>query len=170
MESQKSELVSSELVDGEYLNDAGTDLLLALLTKLRPGRWERAFIPLRSLMVTVACELIIIQDGKVLLTYRYDKHFSGWHTPGTYIEPGEDLQATVQRCATRELGEVKVQFVRMIGGVNHPKSARFHDLSVLALCNLVEGEPSAGGWFNECPEDLIPDHREYWPIIKSFLM
>ncbi|MDO8467263.1 MAG: NUDIX hydrolase [bacterium] len=170
MEQTKVGSVSPELLDGEYLNDAGTDMLLALLTKLRPGRWGRAFIPLRSLMVTVACELVIVERRQVLLTYREDKHFKGWHTPGTYIEPGEDLQTTAQRCATRELGEkVRVRFKGIIGAVNHPKSARFHDLSVLALCEIVEGSPTTGAWFSECPKDLIPDHLEYWPMIEKVL-
>lgn len=171
MEEPKVELVQSEWLDERgYLNDQGKDVLVALLKNLEPGNWGKAFIPLRSLVVSVSIELVIVQNGKVLLTYRDDACFNGWHTPGSHINPRETFQAAAQRCASRELGEVKVRVVRDIGCVNHSESKRFHGCSVLVLCELVEGKPNRGEWFNECPSDLIPDHLEFWPKIIPYLI
>jgi len=152
-----------------FVNDAGTDLLVALLEHL-PGRHGRAFIPLKKAAgVPMAVELAIVRNGKVLLTYRNDAFFEGWHTPGSYMEQGESWQDTAQRCADREV-KAKIQVVQCIGpAVNHPDNPRFHDACQLLLCEIVEGEPEAGEWFSECPSDLIVAHRPYWPIIEPYL-
>lgn len=156
------------LLDNEgYLNDAGQEKLVRFLDRLRPGRWGKAFIPLKKKGVHCAIELVIVQNGKVLLTWRDDKFFCGWHTPGTYLEQKETWQNAAQRCADREI-KARVDVIRVIDTHNHPESPRFHDVSVLLLCSIV-GEPQTGQWFSECPADLIPVHKKYWPAIDSAL-
>lgn len=153
------------------LTDAGKHALATMLHFLPPfhkGRWDEVFVPFMSKIVPSAMELVIIRDHKVLLTYRTDPFFSGWHTPGTYKGPGELRQETAQRCADKEL-KVKVRYIKSIGEDDHPDSRRFHDQCILALCEIVEGEPNAGQWFSEMPPDLIPEHRKYWPAIEAEL-
>lgn len=154
-----------------FVNEAGTDKLIALLEHLQPGRHGKVFISIKKKAggVPMAVELVIVRNGKVLLTYRDDAFFKGWHTPGSYMEPGESWQDTAQRCADKEL-KVKIRVVQLIGSaVNHPDNPRFHDVSQLLLCEIVEGKPQAGKWFAQCPSDLIEVHRPHWPIIESYL-
>lgn len=152
-----------------YLNEYGTDLLIELLGRLESGRHGKAFIPLKKAAgVPVAVELVIVRSGKVLLTHRDDPFFKGWHTPGTYMEQGESWQDAAQRCANKEV-KTNIRVLRVLEPINHPDSPRFHDVSVLLLCEIVDGEPQAGEWFSECPADLIGVHRPYWPIIEQCL-
>lgn len=162
-------LGKATLTAERYLNEYGTDLLIALLGRLQPGRHGKAFIPLKKAAgVPVAVELVIVRGGKVLLTYRDDPFFKGWHTPGTYMEQGESWQDAAQRCADKEV-KAKIHVLRVLEPVNHPDSPRFHDVSVLLLCEIIEGEEQAGEWFAECPADLIEVHRPFWPMIERCL-
>lgn len=156
------------LLDDEgYLNETGQEKLTRFLDRLRPGRWGKAFIPLKKMGVHCAIELVVIRNGKVLLTWRDDKFFTGWHTPGTYLEQGETWQDAAQRCADREI-KARVDVIRVLDAHNHPDSPRFHDVCILLLCGMV-GEPQTGQWFSEMPPDLIPVHQKYWPAIESAL-
>lgn len=151
-----------------YLNEAGQNALVTLLKRLNPRRWGKAFVPLKKLDPSVAVELVIVRDGKVLLTWRDDKDFGkGWHTPGSYMETGEEWQDAAQRCADREI-KAKIRVINELKPMNHPKSPRFHDVSVLLLCEM-EGEPQNGKWFSECPPDLIEVHKKFWPVIAPYL-
>lgn len=165
----KRGLVPSHLLgDDGYLNEAGQDALVLFLERLNPKRWGKAFIPLKKKGVHTAIELVIVWDGKVLLTWRDDKFFRGWHTPGTYLEQGETWQDAAQRCADREL-KTKVYVVNDLKSFNHPESPRFHDHCTLLLCDIV-GEPQTGQWFSEMPQDLIPVHQKYWPTIQTAII
>lgn len=172
--------VDSRLIgDDGFLNEEGVDALCALLEKLNPDFHGDAFIPMRRKVgVVVAVELVIVREGKVLLSYRDDKHFTGWHTPGTYQRQDETWQDTATRCAGREL-ERPVKILRSLLPQDNPDSPRFHDVSILLLCEM-EGLPSLlmrGGspkpgycrWFSDCPEDLISVHRKFWPEIAKVL-
>ncbi len=67
-------------------------LLLSLLEKMgavHKSSWGEAFVPFMSKVVPAAVELVIVRNGKVLLTHRRDAYFRGWHFPGTYLGPRE---------------------------------------------------------------------------------
>ena len=125
------------------------------------------FLPTMGKVVPACVELVLIRNKRVLLTYRNDKFFTGYHTPGTYIAPGETWQQAAQRCSDKEIN-VKIISARPLMPVNHPDSPRFHDLSNLIHCEF-EGEPKAGKWFSECPIDLIEIHKPYWRYIEPLL-
>lgn len=151
------------------LNEDGIDLLARLLEKLpvfHKGRWGKAFVPLMSKCVPACVELVIVRDDKVLLTHRKDEFFDGWHTPGTYIGPGETFEEAAQRCANKEI-KASVRVLRHIA-VFLNDNPRFSDLSNLLLCEMKE-EPQDGTWFTECPTDLIPEHQKFWSVIQKEL-
>ncbi len=127
------------------------------------------FMVLMKKVVAAAVELVIIRNGRVLLTRREkgDPYFQGLHTPGTYMGVGETLIETAQRCADRELG-VKILNARVIGGFSSTDSPRFHDFSALTLCE-IEGDPREGEWHDTCPGDIIPVHRPFWDVIRRRL-
>ena len=121
------------------ITEDGFHILKALLNKLPPvhkGKWGEVFVPLMEKLVPACVELVIIKDHKMLLTYRDDKYFKGWHFPGSYIGPKETLNQTAQRCAKEELG-VEIEFSKCIGTLNKIDGPRFHDFSNLMLCFIT---------------------------------
>lgn len=120
-----------------------------------------------SRCVPACVELVIVRNGKVLLCHRKDEFFEGWHTPGTYIGPGETFQEAAQRCAQKEV-KAHVRVIKCIATFLNNDSPRFHDVSNLLFCE-IEGDPQSGAWFQECPPDLIPVHKKFWPAIEPYL-
>lgn len=125
------------------------------------------FIPVMSRNVPACVELIIVRGGKVLLVKREWFGENAYHTPGTYIAPGETLLEAAQRCADKELN-VRVVRADPIGiPINHPDNPRFHDLATLLFCE-IEGEPQTGEWFSAEPP-MLKVQREYWQYIEPLL-
>lgn len=156
--------------DNGYLNRQGRHLLIELLEHLEPGNWGEVFIPLKKMGVSCAAELVIISGRGVLLTWRDDTFFTGWHTPGMYLNQDETWEMAANRCAKRELG-VEVSVVRSLSPpMNNTDNPRFHDVTVLLLCCITQGTPSEGRWFTSCPENLIPVQKKYWPVIASLFV
>jgi ADP-ribose pyrophosphatase YjhB (NUDIX family) len=145
-------------------------LVVALLRLLDPRNHGKAFVPLvrRLGLVPASVEIILVRDGQVYLTYRDDKFFTGWHTPGGYPRQRERYQDAVQRVAQRELG-CSVEIERELGFVDHVDTPRFHDISLLVLCRVTDKEPQGGQWFAERPADLLEVHAMYWPYIEKEL-
>jgi len=157
------------LVDDEgYLNNLGTNLLVGLVARIKPEQWGAAFIPLKKMGVHVAVELAIIDKNKVLMTWRDDKHFKGWHLPGTYLQQGESLSEAAQRCAMREIN-VSVEAIRQLSTFNNTDNQRFHDVTILLHCALTHAYPDKGQWFTEKPMELIYPQRKYWSAIQHVL-
>ena len=124
-----------------------------------------------SKCVPVAVECALVRGGRIFLTPRDDKYFGrGWHIPGTYLSPGEEISQAIQRCLDREVPGLKVRDFELLPGTNHPNSRRFHDFSVPVVVEF-EGEPArdSGEWFDEFPENLIPAHKEIAEIITPRL-
>lgn len=166
-------MVDPSLLDGKFLNEAGLDHLIELLGYLEPHKHGKAFMPLvRALGIPpTSVEVVIVQDGQVYLTYRDDAHFTGHHFPGGYIfgyPDNEEFEDTANRVAQRELG-VTVEVVEVIGVVNHPKTERFHDVSVLLLCRVTGGELRNGEWFSEFPPDLLTAQEMYPDYIRPYM-
>lgn len=152
------------------LNEAGKELLARLLKNLpvfHKGQWGEAFVPLMSRCVPACVELVIVRDRKVLLCHRKDEFFEGWHTPGTYIGPGENFQEAAQRCADREI-KASVRVIKCIATFLNNDNPWFFDLSNLLFCR-IEDEPHAGEWFRDCPPNIIPVHKKFWPAIEPYL-
>jgi colanic acid biosynthesis protein WcaH len=166
------QLIVAAATDSDgYLNKDGTGLLIELLERLKPGKWEDAFIPLKKLGIDSSVEVVLVGSEAVYLTWRDDKYYGkGWHTPGSFIRPGETWQMAAQRCATEELGpNVRIRVADVLTPFNHYNDPRFHHVSHLLHCVITSGEPQGGRWFDACPEDILPVHKQYWPAIAKAL-
>lgn len=132
--------------------------------KIPAALWQT----IMSRTVPTSVELVLILNGKVLLTRRNDKYFKGVHFPGSYLQPGETFLKAARRCAKREL-KIKITAVEQVGRViNHPIHNRFHDCSVLLRCKF-KGEPIVGEWHVTKPKDLLKVQKEYWNEVRPLL-
>lgn len=145
------------------------------------GRWGPVFDKLMCKIVPFSTELVVVENGKVLLTWREFEGTAGWHTPGSYVNPRESWQDTVSRIAKREIG-ADVTFECPLYTFNNHENPRFHDLTVLAQCRLTstpekgQHDPSTGtptqgeyAWFSEKPDNILPVHDKYWDPIEAAL-
>lgn len=150
-------------------NKAEIVILKKLLTKLRPVPQIPAelFILLMSKNVPVTTELALINDKKVLLTYRSDSYYKGWHFPGRYMAPGETFKEACSNTASQEAG-LRVKKVKLIATLNLKKNKRFHCISLFFLCH-ASGKAKEGSWFAACPRNIIPEHKELWSIFAPHL-
>ena len=144
-------------------------MLKALIPPLPHLPTMRIFTWAMGLAVPFGVEVVLVRDGKVFLNKRDFCGDVAYHTPGTYVAKDESFLQTAQRCADKEM-KVRVTFARPISPpVNHPFHPRFHDVTVLFLCEF-EGEPQGGEWFGAADfPQLLRVQQEYGQYIRPFL-
>ncbi len=104
------------------MNSERAQLLAELLDEMacEPEGYfpEEAFASIQRAFAIPYVDLIIPQmrlDGtaEILLTWRQDKHFTGWHLPGGIWRVKDSREAACEKVAQRELG-VGVTFTQEI--------------------------------------------------------
>lgn len=145
------------------------DMLKALILPLPHLPTVRIFTWAMGLAVPFGIEVVLVRDGKVFLSKRDFCGDVAYHTPGTYVAKDESFLQTAQRCADKEM-KIRVASARPISPpVNHPFHPRFHDVTVLFLCEF-EGEPQGGEWFGAADfPQLLQVQQEYGQYIRPFL-
>ncbi|MBI4149253.1 NUDIX hydrolase [Candidatus Woesearchaeota archaeon] len=177
-EAQWKQAAAGLLENDGKLNERGKEMAVFLLQRLPQmlGQELHAAL-LNTFGVRIAVELVIIRNSQVLLTHRKDKFFGeGWHTPGTFVGENETWDKAAQRCADKELN-VPLNIIRMLGDARnlpllHPDDPRSpgHSCSILLLCSIPDdASPQEGTWFSRCPEDMLPVHRKFVPVIDEAL-
>ena len=110
-----------------------------------------------------AVELVVVDntDGptRILLIWRDDEHYLGWHFPGGYPRFGQDLDTAVRAVAERELEAEIRRLERRPKGDYSRVDSRGHTFGLVFLVEL-DGDPTGGEWFDHVPEDLLPHHKE----------
>lgn len=127
------------------------------------------FLPIMQKNVPFGTELVIIRNGKVLLMKRNFFGDEAYHTPGTYVAPGETFLKAAQRCADQEL-KIGVKSINPISPpINHLQNRRFQDVTSLFFCE-TESEPIVGEWFglDNFPH-ILEVQQEYPQYIKPLL-
>jgi len=99
------------------------------------------------------------RPSKILVVWRDDQHYRGWHFPGGYIRFGQDFDETVRSVITRELGVPVKSFTDTEVKYSHLDS-RGHTLGTIFLVEL-EGNPTQGQWFDHVPEELLEHHKDF---------
>ena len=174
--NSKKFLQKNDLIDKNgKLNNNGWRLFSGLLDfvgpypDLTPGRMPspyRICDKLLSKIVPAAQELIIIKDKKIYLTWRNDKWWKGWHTPGAHIKPRETLKKTCQRIADGEIPGIKIKNVKLLGAVSCMRSPRAHNVILITKANF-SGEPTKGKWFSSFPANFI--QKNYISLLSEYL-
>ncbi len=100
----------------------------------------------------------IVNPTKVLLTWREDKNYKGWHFPGGFVRFGEKPENRLKTVINKEL-KATVKKYKRLNRIYNLIDSRGHTLS---LCYLVKvnKKPVGGSWFDKkTPVNIIDHHR-----------
>jgi colanic acid biosynthesis protein WcaH len=129
------------------------------------GIEQEVFDILCKIITHVACELIILNQHKeILLTYRHDKIWQGWHFPGGILRYREAFESRLKQVAKLEL-QAKLKTAKFLFPFNYINGQRGHDVSLVFLCEL-KSKPKIGKWFKQMPKNIISEHKELWKKVK----
>lgn len=127
-----------------------------------------------SPVVDIAPYRLINDEVEILLIYRKDKYYDGFHLPGSVIVPGKTSKETLDSVIHNELGDKanigKIHFIRVIDtmkGTGVGLDERGQDLKLLYACE-IRGETLDGEWFvkNKLPKNIIPEHQQV--VLEAF--
>lgn len=147
--------------------------LTSLLKKIdnpQKGLPQEVFEALIKKIPFIGCELVIIrnanisiptsQTGEILLTWRDDKWWKGWHFPGGLLRYGESFKKRLTEVAKNELG-VNFKSHKFLFPINYNQCPRGHGVSLVFLCE-TKTKPKAGRFFKKMPKNIIREHKELW--------
>jgi hypothetical protein len=121
---------------------------------------------LRGLAPVVVVELCVLDPcGAVLLTWRDDEHWRGWHFPGGFKGPGESVAEACARVAERELGAAFA--LDGVAGVECWPTHPFASPVALLCRGTLNRQPSDGRFFLEPPADLLAEQRTYFASLAA---
>lgn len=147
------------------------------------GLGEKLFLLVSKLTPLINVDLLIKnRKGEVLLCYREDAFYKGWHIPGGVIRFKESVKERLQGTARKELGAVLRSWsgpLAVFEKICWDRDVRGHFIAMLYLCRLKSGpRPSLrcidlraprGGqwaWFRSAPRNLLTQHRVYRPYFS----
>lgn len=150
------------------LNKKELKRLSSLLKKINnphKGLSRPVFDALLNIVPFVACELVVINKKGILLTWRNDKWWKGWHFPGGLMRYGENFDERIQKTAQNELG-VNITGYKFLFIKNYNQGVRGHTVSLFFLCKS-DMKPKDGKFFKKMPKNIIKEHKELWEMIRS---
>jgi len=131
----------------------------------------------------VNVDLLIRNDeNALLLTWRHDQFYKGWHIPGGIIRFKETAAERIKAVADSELGatvEADAAPCEVHEKQNCQRDIRGHFISLLYEARLTSDldadrkcidldRPESGqwAWHGACPELLLPNHAGYRHFFK----
>ncbi|HNY97515.1 MAG TPA: NUDIX domain-containing protein [Candidatus Pacearchaeota archaeon] len=145
------------------LNKKESDSILALLGKIKNpenGLPQPIFDALAKLTPFVACEIVLASPEGILLTWRDDQWWKGWHFPGGLMRFREDFLDRIQKVAQQELG-ISIQKYDFLFLKNCNAADRAHVISLVFRC-YAKSRPKKGRFFKKMPSDIIEGHKDIW--------
>lgn len=138
----------------------------------RPGKNQDLpkpiFDALLQMRPTVAVDIIAVNSkGELLLTWRDDQWWRGWHFPGGLLRFGETFLERLEKTSKRELG-VGIKSAKFLTVKNYGEHERGHDVSIVFLCQL-KGKPKHGRFFAKKPKPMITVHEKFWGEVKKLI-
>lgn len=118
------------------------------------------------------------EDDNILLSWRKDELFCGWHIPGRIVRFQDSLQKTCEDCARIELFNFinTFKFLEFFETIQD-RETRGHFITFVYECflpnhkarNLYDTQYKNGGlgWFRICPDDLIEEQEIYRKYFKE---
>lgn len=138
------------------------------IDKPHEGLPKEVFQALCKVVPFAACELAIVNAKKeILLAWRDDKFWRGWHFPGGLIRFRETFEERIETTAWDELG-VRIENFKFLFPINYSQIERGHSVSLVFLCK-TDMNPKKGKWFKTMPKNIIEEHKEVWDKVKPYL-
>ena len=134
--------------------------LLKKIDKPHEGLPQPVFDALCDVIPFVACELVVVGKKGILLTWRKDKWWKGWHFPGGLLRYRENFDERIQKVAFDELG-INLTSYKFLFPMNYGQGSRGHSVSLAFLCKTAM-TPKDGKFFKKMPENIIESHKELW--------
>lgn len=148
------------------LNEKETKILIRLLKKVKLPAPYPVFVALCKSVPMIAVNLAVMPDNRrLLLTYREDEFYKGWHIPGSILRYRESLADVFKRIGRQEL-KMKIKSIRFVNYfIEH--SRRGHELILLFVARPV-GAPRVGKYFplNSSSGGLL---KEQVPEVKHLV-
>jgi len=141
--------------------------LLKKIDKPDQGLPQPVFDKLVNIVPFVACELIFADKRGMLLTWREDKWFKGWHFPGGLLRFNESFEERIKKVASKELG-VDIKKYKFLFPINFTDGSRGHAVSMVFLCT-TDMAPNDGKFFKKMPKDTLECHKELWEKVQKKL-
>lgn len=153
------------------LTKTETKQLVKLLKKVKnPNRGlpEPLFLALSKIVPFASCEMAIVNEKKeLLMAWRDDEWWTGWHFPGGVMRYGESFEMSLQNTARRELG-IKLKSYKFLFPVNYTNSERGHTVSFIFLCTTGQ-KPKDGKFFKTMPKNIISLHKPVWRQVQKMI-
>lgn len=151
------------------LNFEETGRLVELLKKAEWPLAPEVFHALMGKIVSVPIELGVFNEkGEILLIYRDDWEFTGWHHPGTVLRDNEDVPGAIARLIRGEVGTevTKPTALGWLEGRREQEKTR-HSVALLHVCFLRSEYTGRGKFFNpnNLPEDTLEHHKTIIPTM-----
>ncbi len=131
---------------------------------------QEEFEAIYSKVPRLTVEIIVKDHDKFYLTKRDIEPCKGmWHVPGGTVRFGETLVEAVQRIAKRELG-VRVTGTKLLGYIEYPSHYTKGLDCPVGIAFSVQSydgnfeanqEASESGWFDELPENMHEEQKEF---------
>lgn len=158
--------------------------LEGLFPDSRRGLPNELFYFVSRLTPLVNVDLLIRNDrGEMLLTWRHDQFYKGWHIPGGIIRFKETAAERIKAVALAELGaavEADATPCELHEKQNCERDVRGHFISLLYATRLTSdldasrkchdvARPDNGqwAWHGSCPDLLLPNHASYRHLFRS---
>ena len=140
--------------------------LLKKIDKPHEGLPQPIFDTLCKITPFVACELVVVSKKGILLTWREDKWWRGWHFPGGLMRYRESFDERIQKVAWDELG-INITSYKFLFLINYDQGVRCHCVSLVFLCK-TKMTPKHGKFFKKMPKNIIEEHKELWEkVVKK---
>ena len=129
--------------------------LVKLLKKVKLPAPYPVFIALCKSVPLIAVDLAVMPDkNHLLLTYRKDEFYDGWHLPGSILRSFESVENALKRVARGELG-VKVSKPKFVTYFSYFDSREYG--IALLFAAKPKSKPTDGKYFllNHPPKDFL---------------
>jgi ADP-ribose pyrophosphatase YjhB (NUDIX family) len=150
--------------------------LAELLSRVTWPVKQPVFRGLVGATVSTPIELCVFREQSVLMFYRKDEEYNGYHIPGTVLRDNEDVPTALNRLIVSEVVGGNVGKVRQVGwmevkkGTGEFDNPTRHEISLLHYAYILGEYKGSGEFFpvNSLPSNTLPHHRQLISTIWSY--
>ena len=142
--------------------------LVRLLKKVKLPAPYPVFVALAKSVPFIAVDIAVMPDkNHILLTYRKDEFYDGWHIPGSILRYGELVENAYKRVMRKELGMkiLKPKFINYFDVLFD-----YHDKGIVLLFAVkLKVKPKIGKYFSlkNLPENFLKCQRSETRYLKN---